>query len=75
MPTKKDRIVEWQDWNRITNMGGYCIQATGSIVDSEGKERYRIEAIWDKWARIARVDPTNGNAAEEEHVWTANELP
>ena len=47
---------------------------TGSVVDAQGQEQFRLEAVWDSWARIGRVGPS-GETEEWEMVWTADELP
>lgn len=75
-PDKKgmpQRMV-WE-WKMMQKMGNKLIQVNGTIFDGKGNEIYSIEAIWDKWARLSRMDATAQNSTEFENIWAVDELP
>ncbi|KAF7627343.1 Oxysterol-binding protein [Meloidogyne graminicola] len=47
-------------------------QVTGKVLDNENIEKYQIEAFWDKWAKIIKIE---GELKSEEFLWKSTELP
>uniref|UniRef100_A0A915E2N5 Oxysterol-binding protein n=1 Tax=Ditylenchus dipsaci TaxID=166011 RepID=A0A915E2N5_9BILA len=49
-------------------------KVSGTVIDASGRPRYRIEAIWDQYANLYRLD-SNQQARSEETVWMVDPLP
>jgi hypothetical protein len=52
-----------------------CVKVTGIVYDADGKEAYWLEAVFDRWARISKNDPTTQqDPSDFEQIWAANEM-
>uniref|UniRef100_A0A914DW25 Oxysterol-binding protein n=1 Tax=Acrobeloides nanus TaxID=290746 RepID=A0A914DW25_9BILA len=49
-------------------------KVTGEVCDPNGLVEYRIEAIWDRYAHLYKID-SDEKIEHEDTIWTINSLP
>lgn len=59
-------------YTRLSSIETYdFVQVTGEVFDSRGSIQYRIEAVWDKYANLYKID-ADEKIEHEEVIWRIN---
>ena len=72
--TFQEKSLERQNKRYVKQTICMDFQVTGEVCDPNGLVEYRIEAIWDRYAHLYKID-SDEKIEHEDTIWTINPLP